>query len=91
MAPGTYRNASGRMEWVLSPDATQHAESIVGGRLTQQNMIAAMISGRGGGSSSETTYHDGRRISLNGMTAQDRNAIRTMINRTLDERFKREF
>jgi hypothetical protein len=89
--PGMFANSSGRMEWVLDPSTTKYAEQIVGGRLTQQNLIAAMISGRGGGGGGGgTTYNDRRTQNLSGMTAQDRLLIKDMIKRGVNDKFEAE-
>ena len=82
--PGTTRNATGRPEYVIAPDTVKYAESIVGGRLTQQNLIASMISGRGGGSNSQM-YNDNRSMNISGMTAQDRIWVRDAMNRGLKD------
>ena len=90
--PGLYyQRAEQGIEYVLNRPTTKYAEQIVGGRLTQQNLIAAMISGRSGGGTSGYTYNDRRTQTLSGLTAQDRLWAREMINRTVDERFKAEF
>jgi hypothetical protein len=89
--PGVFANMSGRNEWVLDPSTTKYAEQIVGGRLTQQNLIAAMISGRGGsGGGGGTTYNDRRTQNLSGMTAQDRLLIKDMIKRGVNDKFEAE-
>ena len=46
------------VEWMASHSTTRAAEQIVGGRLTQENVLAAMM-GRGGG----VTWNDNRSFS----------------------------
>jgi hypothetical protein len=82
-APGMARNASGANEWVLAPDTVKYAESIVGGRLTQQNLIAAMISGRGGAAGG--SYSNSNTVNMSGLTAQDRLLVGSMMNKALQE------
>ena len=81
--PGMARNASGANEWVLAPDTVKYAESIVGGRLTQQNLIAAMISGRGGAAGG--SYSNSNTVNMSGLTAQDRLLVGSMMNKALQE------
>ena len=80
--PGATRNATGKPEWVAAPDTVRYAEQIVGGRLTQQNLIAAMISGRNGGSSSPTN-NNSQTVNMSGLTAQDRLIIQDMMNHSI--------
>ena len=85
-----YQRGEQGVEYVMDAPTTKYAQSIVGGRLTQQNLIAAMISGRSGGSSS-SMYNDNRTMSMSGMTAQDRLWARDMMNRSLNDWSKAEF
>ena len=89
--PGLGRNASGQNEFIASPDTVKYAESIIGGRLTQQNLIAAMISGRSGGSTGGAYNRGGDTFNMNGMTAQDRLIIGEMLNRAIDKKLAMEF
>ncbi len=88
--PGATRNATGKAEWVAAPDTVRYAEQIVGGRLTQQNLIAAMISGRNGGPNS-TTYNSPKTFNMSGMTAQDRLLVRGMMEQVVNDKFRAEF
>jgi membrane protein involved in colicin uptake len=86
--PGITRNGTGSSEWVLAPDTVKYAEGIVGGRLTQQNLIAAMIGGRsgmGGGS-----YSNSNTVNMSGLTAQDKLLIGGMMNKALREFSQKE-
>jgi hypothetical protein len=84
------RNSTGRAEWVAAPDTVKYAESIVGGRLTQQNMISAMISGRGGGSMGGGSNRGGDTFNMSGLTAQDRLVVGDMVKRAVDAKLKQE-
>jgi hypothetical protein len=88
--PGVARNATGKPEWVVAPDTVRYAEQIVGGRLTQQNLIAAMIGGRSGGAAS-SSYVDSRSVNVSGLTAQDRLVVRDLVNRGVREWAMTEF
>lgn len=88
--PGSFENRSGQPEWVMSPNTTKYAESIVGGHLTQQNLIAAMIQGRSSAVANSSVYNDKRTMNLSGMTAQDRLIIRDEINRAVNTKLKEE-
>jgi hypothetical protein len=78
------------VEYVMDAPTTKYAQSIVGGRLTQQNLIAAMISGRSGGASS-SIYQDSRSVNVSGLTAQDRLVVRDLVNRGVSDWAKAEF
>ena len=88
--PGMARNASGQAEWVLNPATTRYAENIVGGRLTQQNLIASMVSGRSGGYNGGSSYRAGDTYNMSGLTAQDRLLVRGMLSQALQEFKQRE-
>jgi hypothetical protein len=87
--PGTTRNATGRPEYVIAPDTVKYAENLVGGRLTQQNLIAAMISGRGA-SNGGSNYRGGDTVNMSGLTAQDRLLVGGMVKQALAEFKQRE-
>lgn len=70
---GLYRMAAnGQPEYVLSGSATRAAESIIGGRLTQDALLTAIA--RGGGGSRRVTYTDQRRFSAS-VPLSERRAI----------------
>lgn len=70
MQPGMYRNASGSIEFALSPQTTRAAEQMAAGKLTQASILKMMM---GGGA--KVTYNDHRRIDGR-ITPEDRRAIR---------------
>jgi hypothetical protein len=70
---GQYTLGEEGMEFVLNNRSTRLAESAVGGRLTQQSIMSALIGGKSGG------YSDHRNIQFNGVTEADRAAIRRDI------------
>ena len=70
MQPGIYRNASGALEFALSPQTTRAAERMAHGRLTQASILQMML----GGGKGAVTYNDHRRIDGR-ITAEDRRAI----------------
>ena len=90
MYPGMYQNASGANEWALDPRTTKYAESIVGGRLTQQNLIAAMMSGRGGGGGNSRTFNDQRTQNVSGLSSADRLWVRDVMKQTVNAKFAEE-
>ena len=77
--PGMARNGTGQSEWVMSPSTTKYAESIVGGRLSQGNLLSALV-----GRSSITN-------NMSGFTAQDKLVIQDMINRGVKEQLREQF
>jgi hypothetical protein len=85
-----YQRGEQGVEYVMDAPTTKYAQSIVGGRLTQQNLIAAMISGRSGGASS-SIYQDSRSVNVSGLTAQDRLVVRDLVNRGVSDWAKAEF
>jgi hypothetical protein len=69
----------------LSPSTTNSAASIVNGRMAQQNLIAAMVSGRSGGSTGGHVFH------FSGMTAQNIGFIMDRVEAVLDNRLAEAF
>jgi len=71
---GQYWLGENGSEFVLSNISTRLAETSLGGNLTQEKLIAALMgSGRGGG------YNDQRTMQFNGMTAADRDWTRSLV------------
>lgn len=74
-AVGGYLHFPGEeYEFLLSNRSTQIAERALGGKLSQERILAAMLGGGGGG-----RYVDQRTIQFTGMTEADRAAIRRDI------------
>ncbi len=86
---GLYRMAAnGQPEYVLSGAATRAAEKIIGGRLTQDALLTAMVRGAAQGGSRTLTYNDQRRFNAS-VPLSERRAI---VNETVDaiaQEFKR--
>lgn len=68
----------GRTEFVLSGDTTKAAEMLIGGRLTQDTLMAAL---RGNGRS-QVTWNDNRRFDSR-LSGDDRRAIQNDTMQTL--------
>jgi len=82
---GQYTMGEEGTEFVLNNSSTRMAEQAIGGRLTQNNILAAMMSGRSGG------YSDQRTLQFNGMTEADRANIRRDIYAVTKEVFAETF
>jgi len=52
----------GRPEYILSGRNTEMAERLIGGSLTQQRLMSALMFGGGGGARNQIAYNDNRRI-----------------------------
>jgi len=74
-----YRLAENGREFVLNNKVTNAAEKIIGGRLTQDSLIAALSSSR-----SNVNYSDQRRFN-SGISAGDRRAIRNDTQTLLED------
>jgi hypothetical protein len=81
-AGGGYVNLPGPTEngyeYLLSHPSTRLAERLVGGNLTQSRLMAALA---GGGS----RYSDNRTMQFNGMTASDRDWVRSLVVRVAEQ------
>ena len=74
---GLYRMAAnGQPEYVLSGAATRAAEKIIGGRLTQDAMLTAMVRGAAQGGSRTLTYNDQRRFNASVPLSERRAIVR---------------
>ena len=75
---GKYTLGEKGVEWIMTANTTKAAERILGARLTQTNLLSALIANRsrsyGGGK--QVGYKDDRTIIFNGMNEADRAAIR---------------
>lgn len=69
--PGLYVGGERGREFVMNNSTTRAAESLIGGGLTQERLIAALS----GGGSRRVTYNDQRRIDSN-LSIHDRQVIR---------------
>jgi hypothetical protein len=77
---GSYTLGEEGREFVLSNMSTRLAERVVGGQLSQHRLISAMLNMGGGGG-----YVDNRKMEFNGMTAADRDWVRSMIVRISEQ------
>lgn len=86
MWPGLYRNASGRREFVLSPDSTEMAEKLMGRQLNQERILALMSRGGSTGTASQSgvVYNDYRRIDSR-LSSEDRRKVQQDTTETLRE------
>jgi hypothetical protein len=69
---GLYMRGEAGREFVMNNSTTRAAENMIGGRLTQENMLSALSGGR------RITYNDNRRIDTS-LTPADRAVIRRDI------------
>ena len=77
---GLYRMAAnGQPEYVLSGGATRAAEKIIGGRLTQDALLTAMVRGASQGGSRTVTLNDQRRINASVPLSERRALVRDTV------------
>ena len=67
--PGLFKGAESGREFVMNNRTTKAAESIIGGKLTQERLLQALAGGR------NVSYHDARRFDAS-VSANDRRMIR---------------
>jgi G:T/U-mismatch repair DNA glycosylase len=77
---GQYTVGEEGKEFILNNRSTRLAEQSIGGRLTQDNLLASLFGGKG-------NYSDQRTLQFNGMTEADRAAIRRDIYAVTKEVF----
>jgi hypothetical protein len=77
---GDENGGKGRPEYVLSGRTTEMAERIIGGSLSQHNLISALMAGGGGGARNQIAYNDNRRIDSR-ISKADRNQ---MVDETME-------
>jgi hypothetical protein len=76
---GKYWLGEGGREFVLDNKSTKLAEKSLGGQLSQERLMAAMLGSSRGG------YNDHRTLQFNGMTAADRDWTRSLVTKVAEQ------